>query len=642
MINNLERLKKEYNEYENKAIALSNILKDVENSGLVESLNKGQNFNEDIKGFIEKFKSPNVVVSVVAEVSNGKSTFLNSLIFKNNVLHSGLGAVTATIFKIKYDESYSFNSSYLKQKFQSIEELQEAVKQYNKKIREKVDNDEKVEIEEVTITLPDENLKQGIVLYDTPGFGALDEAQILPILKQAVSKSDAVIMLLDISQGLKKGEKEFVKNVLKSIPAKKRYIVLNKMDSVVDEDDFDLMDEKEIKQQIEKVTNDTLNELSKLSNIDKKEIRHYKVSAKKALVGYVKNKEEALKESNFIEFENDFWHKVISEKEEVFNERIDSFNELKNNVLIILNKQQVEIEKTLETLNAMKEALLTQRADLEAVLNNSINKFNQYKTRVLSTTEFDIDRIFREMEKIFYINIVENLESNISLFDKAKFWALQEKYEKEIESAMKKSESKIKSIINNSVNSFLENIYNVQEELNQTIEEVNTKLKSFDNLNISLIDKLDIVNKKGDRINIKNLNFNGYIDAPDYFNQTIWSIVAAEYAFIFLGPLGLIVGSVLAYLFSKNKENPNEKIAREITNEIMDKMDYDLKPKFKEVINKLRVLSIEIVSAPQNIETRLKEVLRSLESPEEKEKEIQKNQRNLDTLKSYVSQINNI
>jgi len=634
MIQNLEKLKEEYKTYEKKAQALSKLINEVEN---FEDINL-KSFKEDIKGLIEKFKSPNVVISVVAEVSNGKSTFLNSLVFKSNVLHNGIGAVTATIFRIEYADYYSIKSSIIDKKFSSIEELQTAIKEYNKIIREKVDNKEKVNIEEVVVTLPNENLKQGIVLYDTPGFGSLDEDQILPILKTAVFKSDAVIMLLDISQGLKKGEKEFVKTILKSIPPKKRYIVMNKIDAVISEDDLELMDEEEIQAQLKKVTNDTLKELANLSGIEPNDIRHYKVSAKKALIGYIKNRENALKESGFIEFEKDLWEKVISEKEEVFSERINNFKNLKNNVLSILDNQKKQVEETIQTLESLKEMLLNQRADIEAVLNSSIHKFKAYKDKILQIDmKLSSNDIFSKIENIIQREIYESLNREITITDKLKFWKQKEVYDEVVKKALKNAEKDIKILIQKEFNKFIDEVYNIQEDINRTIDNVNGKLSKFENLNISKIEKLDVI-KRDEKFVFKNVNKRDIIQ--NYLGDSIDEFDWIDIINIFTN----LVDSIITYLskFYINSDKFHKDMSEGITREILENIKGEFEIKLKQAISDIKSLSFEIISTPSHIETRLREILRSLESHQEKEKEIQKNRDRLEKIENYISQVKSL
>ncbi|RLA69662.1 MAG: hypothetical protein DRG30_09960, partial [Epsilonproteobacteria bacterium] len=190
-------------------------------------------------GLAKQLQNPNISLSVVAEVANGKSTFLNALIFKDQVLHSGAGAVTARLFKVDYGEKYTLTIDNRTTNYRNIESLKKSAEKLNEETRRKMDTEKKVsenDVKEVHITLPHQALKEGITIYDTPGFGSLDELLVIPLITEAVAKSDAVIMLLDIAQGFKKGEDKFVRDVLKSIPADKRFIVFNKIDGVISED----------------------------------------------------------------------------------------------------------------------------------------------------------------------------------------------------------------------------------------------------------------------------------------------------------------------------------------------------------------------------------------------------------------------
>ena len=69
-------------------------------------------------GLFEKFDRNSINISVVAEVSSGKSTFLNALIFGKKVLDAKMGETTAKVFKISYGEDENLDT--LKQKIKDI------------------------------------------------------------------------------------------------------------------------------------------------------------------------------------------------------------------------------------------------------------------------------------------------------------------------------------------------------------------------------------------------------------------------------------------------------------------------------------------------------------------------------------------
>jgi len=278
---------------------------------------KTKDLSNYIVGVIEKFDRDTINISVVAEVSSGKSTFLNALIFEKKVLDVRAGETTAKVFKISYGENIDNDS--LKKKIKGINDRAKSeISKENFSLEDVDINDYMVDL-----TSGNEKLRKGIVLYDTPGFGTLNEKVMFKLIKEAVNRSDAVILLLDIAQGLKKDEAKFIEGALSYIKKDKRFIVLNKFDSVIDEDEDE--DEEDIQDQINKVVSDTKNEICKMSeNIDRSVLdrQTYYLSAKKALSGKSTNNPKNLEFSRFPLFEESFWGRIVEAKKETFEENV--------------------------------------------------------------------------------------------------------------------------------------------------------------------------------------------------------------------------------------------------------------------------------------------------------------------------------
>ena len=299
----------------------------------MKSFIKTKNLESYLNGLFDKFDRNTINISIVSEVSNGKSTFLNALIFGKKILDSKMGETTAKVFKISYGENV--NSDALKEKISNINNDTKSEISKESFALEDIDINNYI----VNLTSDNEKLKKGIVLYDTPGFGTLNEKVMSKLIKEAVNRSDAVILLLDISKGLKKDEAKFVKEALSYIKEDKRFIVLNKFDACIQEDE----DEDEIQEQIDTVVIDTKNELAKMStNIDRTILdkQTYYLSAVKALSGKSQNKPENLEFSRFPIFEESFWDRIVEAKKETFEENVNDLvkeganvvNEAKNQI----------------------------------------------------------------------------------------------------------------------------------------------------------------------------------------------------------------------------------------------------------------------------------------------------------------------
>ncbi|WP_340690145.1 dynamin family protein [Hydrogenobacter thermophilus] len=92
------------------------------------------NFNEYInrlEGVLKSLLDDKVRVSVIAEVSNGKSTFLNALIFRDKILEARIGETTARLYHISYGEKYAIKYKDSVKEFDNLEDIKNFIKEKN-------------------------------------------------------------------------------------------------------------------------------------------------------------------------------------------------------------------------------------------------------------------------------------------------------------------------------------------------------------------------------------------------------------------------------------------------------------------------------------------------------------------------------
>ena len=84
----------------------------------------------ELKGLIDKFSRDSVKISLLSEISSGKSTFLNALVFDKPILESKIGETTTKLFHIKYGERYTIDGI----EKENIDELKAEIAQLNQTI----------------------------------------------------------------------------------------------------------------------------------------------------------------------------------------------------------------------------------------------------------------------------------------------------------------------------------------------------------------------------------------------------------------------------------------------------------------------------------------------------------------------------
>ena len=543
----------------------------------------------DLTGLIDKFSRDTIKISIFSEVSSGKSTFLNTLVFNQPILESKIGETTAKIFHIKYGERHTINGIEI----DNLLDIKEQIAQENRKNLDRMrENQNLIETQSV-ITLPHENLKKGIELYDTPGFASIKEKKILTMLKEVVSQSDATILLLDISQGIKESERLFIKKILHNIQINKRFIVLNKYDSIVNEDDLALKSKEEIAQEIATLIEEIESTLQMLQDDSTQKINSFYLSAKKALVGKVQNNALKLEESRFPIFEEAFWKRVVEAKDEVFEENIQTFDRVKESVKETLKREKEILLKKQKRLE-VKLASSLENQNRILILEIEIEKLKELKkssTKIQKSLDLQEHIVREDILYILRVNLASEL-STISYLEKLRFWGLKERYQKSVILVMQNATSYIVEQLNSLISKSMEyrdELEAILWSINQNITEPLAPPKH------KKIDLEETINRVIDKMQ-------SYIawDIPTLFALLIYGIFTKE---------------------SEELEPSYVELMREIS---------DMK----------RELSLEAFNAKYQIEEYISKIESEIEKIEESKKEQESLQREIEEVSLFIEDIN--
>ena len=164
----------------------------------------------------EDLQNTNFVVAVVGVIKRGKSTLLNAILgLETEVLSTGVTPETARLsFLIYSDEPFAIvHTKDGKTLKISIDDLPKYTSSYTDGVA-RVSRGVKELVESTTfaeIHLPNDYLKDGIRIVDTPGVDDPDESRS-QVTEQFIAKADAVVFLIDVLEGgLKKSELAFLK-----------------------------------------------------------------------------------------------------------------------------------------------------------------------------------------------------------------------------------------------------------------------------------------------------------------------------------------------------------------------------------------------------------------------------------------------
>ncbi|WP_026393933.1 dynamin family protein [Acetobacterium malicum] len=175
-----------------------------------------------IENLKTKIANRELVISVIGQFKRGKTSFINGVL-EAAVLPVGIIPVTSVATKISYGEELA------EVHFKTGESQTVALEQLVGYIAEQQNPNNQKGVSFVNLFLPDDFLKDGITLVDTPGVGSIhqnntDEAYAF------MKDSDAIIFMLSVDSPINEIEREFLVEARNY--AAKFYFAINKIDTI--------------------------------------------------------------------------------------------------------------------------------------------------------------------------------------------------------------------------------------------------------------------------------------------------------------------------------------------------------------------------------------------------------------------------
>ena len=389
-------------------------------------------------------------IAVVANMSAGKSTFINAL-FGKNVLpsfkHATTDCATYIYSKPNIDKKAKIYFSDNKKTIEVIENLEDEIKQYAQKDKECKDDKYK-NVEKIKLYYPFKNLQTSssedfsITFVDTPGpnstgdFGQKHKEQTRSVLNSV----DMALFTFDFGQldANLESDEQGLWNTIKVRHEKDKnfevYFLINKIDLAMRDNFEEVKSAEEAKNRWyihEKKAIETLIKAAQLHGI--KEPSIYPVSSYYALLGRndilwdsplasfkekfrkifdTKWEEEYIKYLGLEKLEKDINQYInTSVKEKILKIAIDNINEVENDELsslterkLIFSKPKEEAEKN---INASLSFLDNEAKELE---DNMITKFKnsekKYKQEILNLISSAIkDELYSKVDEMSKIAI---------------------------------------------------------------------------------------------------------------------------------------------------------------------------------------------------------------------------------------------
>jgi len=604
---------------------------------------------EDIDKKLEELHNEKFYVSVTGQINSGKSTFINALIFEDDILPMDITPHTAKITIIEYGEEPKIEVIFYNEKeWKELKNNKEFIQYMEKDIRysvleEGVSEEDVIKKESKLITDSLENLykyvaRKGVytpfvklvkvyypsdilkdlVVVDTPGVNDPNPVRDR-VAKEWVKKSNANIYVMYAGQAFSQADIEFLDKYMLSIPVEQNILIVNKIDT--------LNDNNEIKEWIDTLLNNR--DFSIRVRTSKDNIAY--ISALGALIDKIYQKKGELPE-------------YLREKGEILEEKGYLEPEKYN-----LDKAKELIEKNLSKEKA-NFIIKSHKNFIEGLLKRKIKNL-EIEIDILDAKIKDLsDDKDLQIKKEELIDIKRHLEEKTKPFENIKENKLLRTVRKEIRIKISDEKSKM---INNVEKYNFEEINGVYFEIcNKFTDEFVEKFLSekIEYLEHRLID--DLVEKINDIIKyVKNKNILNemeeiknhdiYIADPKIFKDKIRIIFIDT-----LGDGGEEINKKMkekGWFFGKSEEKVKHKIKNLIQN-AFENVENEIDSEFT-FLTKTKVQNIMhpvIDKVKKEIDEYLNELKIILEKIENKELKKEEYIKKLQIKKQELSNIKNL
>lgn len=326
----------------------------------------------------EKLQSDRFVVSVFGHFSNGKSTFLNSLMgFDHEVLKEDDIASTATITRLKYADQDDLNCNQVDVIYRdgSIQRIE--MDELSNFIARNGNVDVERTVREVILYVNSDFLKNGVEIVDTPGFNSTYELHS-EIALQQVEKSDAAIFLFSCEKPGNSEELEFLKKVSRYM--NRVFFVLNK---------FDLSDDQG------RTEKESIYEKMQRMGISTEGKRMYPLSSKRAKEAIAEHNDEKLNASGLPEFTNALIEYLTGQG--FVKDRILSPI---SSVFTILEKEKESVNDQIAACNKDKNDLNAEIQERKKYIRERESELSEKKRHISSSVKSEIQFTKSEVKGI--------------------------------------------------------------------------------------------------------------------------------------------------------------------------------------------------------------------------------------------------
>ncbi len=408
-----------YSDYKSTVLKVISYLKKISEINESLAIDKG---NKSIQEAIERLENDTFNIAVVGEFNRGKSSVINALLGKKNVLPVSIMPCTAVINKITYGIVPYAEVFYEQDKAEEQDGKSEKqddkpekldlttgsdiLKQYLTKLTEESSAKAKT-IKEVLIYYPVEYCRNGVTIIDTPGLN--DCGDMTNITLSVLPAADVAIMVLMAKSPYSESENDFLDNKILASDLGRVIFVVNAIDQVESDEDKQRII-AEIRKRIE---TSSLKRVKAVYGEDSKEVNDYKnklgnikifgLSARNAVKAKEEKNTELLQRSRFPEFEKELERFIVEERGVIsllnpinklktasieimrccaerqaamkmdLNEFVAKCNKAEQEINELREKQTLELSRISDSANTTYQNLMPEVNNFWSVVTNAVN-----------------------------------------------------------------------------------------------------------------------------------------------------------------------------------------------------------------------------------------------------------------------------
>ena len=195
-----------------------------------DTLSKGTGILENLYQATERYNKKELYVLVSGEVKTGKSSLINSILGEE-ICTVDSGVCTNTNTMIRYGETEKITVYFAQDEEENTPEpiiiTREEIKTY---VSERKNKNNKKNVRLISVEIPNEHLKSGLVLIDSPGLGSLNPLHAATTFSIA-PVADVIILVATADSELKESEISYVKQLLECSKSKMVIHALTHCDS---------------------------------------------------------------------------------------------------------------------------------------------------------------------------------------------------------------------------------------------------------------------------------------------------------------------------------------------------------------------------------------------------------------------------